>query len=84
MSKPRIRLVEGLHLTATNRAHIAGILANGWLSGSTRALSYELAPIAGQQGRYRFTIAKRERDDWGRPIVRHKSGIIETMQERGQ
>lgn len=73
----QIHLIEGSHLTATNRAHIAAILAKGWQSGSTRALSYELEPIDGEPSRYRYALAKRERDDWNRPIVRRSSGIIE-------
>ena len=72
-----IRLIEGLHLTATNRAHIGQILAMGRLEGATKALAYTLEPIATQPGRYRFTIRKAERDDWGRPSPRYSRGIIE-------
>lgn len=72
-----IRLIEGLHLTATNRRHIGQILANGWQSGNSGKLAYSLAPIEGQAGRYRYLIRKRERDDWGRPVIRESRGIIE-------
>lgn len=74
-----IRLVEGLHLTAANRSHMGQILAMGRLSGATKALAYTLEPIEGQPRRYRFTIRKSERDDWGRPAPRYSRGIIEAM-----
>lgn len=72
-----VRLIEGLHLTATNRAHMQQILAMGRLSGSTKALAYTLEPIEGQPGRYRYAIRKAERDDWGRPAPRFCRGVIE-------
>lgn len=73
-----IRLIEGLHLTATNKRHMSQILANGWLSGSTKALAYTLEPLPDHPGRYRFTIRKAERDDRGRATPRYSRGIIAT------
>lgn len=72
-----IRHIEGLHLTATNKRHMAAILANGWQSGASGQLAYSLEPIAGQSNRYAYSIRKKERDDWGKPIVRQWRGIIE-------
>lgn len=77
MNAPTIRLIEGLHLTATNRAHMAALIGQGRLTGATKALAYTLEPIAGEARRYRFTIRKAERDDWGRPAPRYSRGIIE-------
>lgn len=71
-----IRHLEGLHLTATNRAHLAAILARGWTRGETRALSYQLEPCEDAPGEFAYTISKKERDDWGRPIVRQSRGRI--------
>ena len=34
----KIRLIEGLHLTATNRRHLAQILAQGWTRGDSGRL----------------------------------------------
>lgn len=75
----QIRLIEGRHLTATNRRHIAAILGKGWLSGATKALAYDLEPVAGDGARYRFTIRKQERDDWGRPSPRTSRGVLEAI-----
>lgn len=72
-----IRLIEGLHLTATNRRHLSQMLAQGLASGATKGLAYTLAPVPDYPGRWRYSIAKRERDDWGRPQIRHCRGIIE-------
>lgn len=71
-----IRHLDGLHLTATNHAHIADILGRGWTRGSTRALSYELEPCPDAPGEFAYCISKRERDDRGRPIVRQSRGRI--------
>lgn len=77
MNPPAIRLIEGLHLTATNRRHIAQMLAQGLARGATKALAYTLEPLPDCPNRWRYTIAKQERDDWGRPQVRHSRGIID-------
>ncbi len=71
-----IRHIEGLHLTATNRAHMAAILANGWTRGTSCALTYQLESCEGAPNEYAYTISKKERDDWGRPIVRQSRGRI--------
>lgn len=78
-----IRHVEGLHLTATNRRHIGQMIGTGMAQGVSGPLSYSLAPIDGKPGFWRYSIAKRERDDWGRSQVRRSSGIVELI-ERGK
>lgn len=72
-----IRHIEGLHLTATNKRHMADILAKGWQSGATARLAYQLQPIAGNARQYAYTITKKELDDYGRPMTRQSRGIIE-------
>lgn len=72
-----IRLIEGLHLTATNRRHMAQILAQGWTHGTSGRIAYQLEPLPDTPGRYRYSIRKRESGDFGRPIVRQCRGIIE-------
>jgi hypothetical protein len=76
MSAPAIRLIEGLHLTATNRRHLSQLLSSGRTWGGTVALRYQLAPVAGQPDHWRYAITKRERDDWGRAVDRVSRGII--------
>lgn len=79
MTAPRISLLEGLHLTATNRRHLSQILANGWTRGESGRLSYQLEPIDPAQGLYRYSIGQMERDDWGRPQYRIRKGVIQAI-----
>jgi hypothetical protein len=74
-----IRLIEGSHLTATNKRHLEAILANGWRKGEAPRLAYQVEPIEGAADRWRFTIGKSERDDWGRVQLRVKRGIFERV-----
>jgi hypothetical protein len=74
-----IRLVEGLHLTATNRRHMGQILAQGWQRGESGRIAYTLEPLPDCPNRWRFTLAKRGRDDWGRVSIDRQRGIIEAM-----
>lgn len=72
-----IKLLEGLHLTATNKRHIAHILANGWRVGQAARLHYALEPEPGQPGQWRYTITRREKDDWGRWQMRKSRGLLQ-------
>lgn len=72
-----IRLIEGLHLTATNKRHMAQILAQGWTTGQSGRIYYDLTAIEGEPNRYRYCFAKRETLDNGRSHVRESRGIIE-------
>ncbi len=74
-----IRLIEGLHLTATNKRHIASIIQNGWTEGKSNQIGYTVTPIEGEPSRFRYHLRKRERDDWGRPVLREGRGIIEYL-----
>lgn len=77
----KIRHVEGLHLTATNKRHMRELLEAERMSGSTGQLSYRLEPIAEQPDHYRYQIDKRERDDWNRPQTRTSRGIIHCVRK---
>lgn len=72
-----IRLVEGSHLTATNKRHIGQMIAQGMARGVSGPLSYAIEPLPDRPDYWRYRIAKRERDDWNRPVVRTGRGIIE-------
>ncbi len=73
----QIRLIEGLHLTPTNKRHLAEIIGKGWTEGRSKRIAYTVTPIEDAPGRFRYHLRKRESDDWGRPVMREGHGIIE-------
>jgi len=75
----KIKLIEGLHLTATNRRHMAQMIAAGMARGISGRLSYTLEPLPKEPGQWRYCIARKERDDWGRPQIRQSRGIIASL-----
>lgn len=79
MTRPSIRLVEGLHLTATNRRHLSHIIAQGWSHGESGRLSYRVEPVEGEAGRFRYSIGQMESDMWGRPQYRVRKGVIQAL-----
>lgn len=79
MTALRISLVEGLHLTATNRRHLAHIIGQGWSKGESGRLAYTVEPIDPAQGLYRYQIGRMERDDWGRPQYRIRKGVVQAI-----
>ena len=74
-----IRLIEGLHLTATQKRHLAEIIGKGWREGHSGRITYSVEPVDGEPRRFRYHWRKRERDDWGRPVTREGRGIIEYL-----
>ncbi len=64
MSKISISLVEGTHLTATDKRHIAEIIRRGWTKGATRRRQYSISEREGDTAR--LIIEWNERDDYGR------------------
>lgn len=74
-----IRLIEGLHLTATQKRHLAEIIGNGWTRGQSNRIAYTVEQIDGEPSRYRYHWTKAERDDWNRPVTREGRGIIEYL-----
>lgn len=78
-----VRLIEGLHLTATNKRHLAEIIGKGWTEGHSGRIAYSVAPIEGEPHRFRYHWRKRERDDFGRPVTREGRGIIECRDDPG-
>lgn len=72
-----IKLIEGLHLTATNKRHLSQMVAAGMRQGQSGQLSYLIEPLPDNGNRWRFHMVKQERDDWGRPAPRHSKGIFE-------
>ncbi|HQS98335.1 MAG: hypothetical protein B7X90_11820 [Novosphingobium sp. 17-62-19] len=78
-----VRLIEGLHLTATNKRHLAEIIGKGWTEGHSGRIAYSVAPIEGEPHRFRYHWRKRERDDFDRPVTREGRGIIECRGDPG-
>lgn len=72
-----IKLIEGLHLTATNKRHLSQMVERGMTEGQSGPLSYKIEPLPDIAGRWRYHIAKRERDDWNRPVIRHSKGVFQ-------
>lgn len=72
-----IRLIEGLHLTPTNKRHLAEIIEAGWTQGHSSRINYTVAPIEERPGCYRYSWSRRETSDFGRQQTREGRGIIE-------
>ena len=71
-----IRLIQGLHLTATNKRHISQMIAANMTRGQSGRLSYTLEPIAESPDQFRYQISQKERDDYGRVSIRSHKGIL--------
>lgn len=74
-----VRLIEGLHLTATQKRHLVEIIGKEWREGHSGRISYRVEPVDGAPRRFRYHWQKRERDDWGRAVIREGRGIIEYL-----
>ena len=70
----KIKLLEGLHLTATERRHITELLDAGFSVASSRLKTYRAAKLG--DGRYRVEIETKERDSQNRKTVRQHLVII--------
>lgn len=71
----QVKMIEGLHLTATNKRHIAEMLAKGMMDAGNKAFSYIITNIEGNVAR--LTIVKRETDSVGRKIARKGHYTVE-------
>jgi hypothetical protein len=71
-----IRLIEGLHLTATNKRHLAEIIGKGWTFGQSKRIAYTVTPIEGHEGRFAYHWRKPETDDFGRRVVREGAASL--------
>jgi hypothetical protein len=71
----QIKMIEGLHLTATNKRHIADMITRGMMDASTKTISYIITNIEGTIAR--LTIIKRETDMRGRTVARRGHYVVE-------
>lgn len=71
----QVKMIEGLHLTATNKRHIADMVSQGMTEASTKTISYIITNIEGAL--VRLTIIKRELNINGRPVSRRGNYLVE-------
>lgn len=71
----QVKMIEGLHLTATNKRHIAEMVARGMMEAGTKTLGYVITNIEGAI--VRLTVIKRETDSMGRKIARRGHYVVE-------
>ena len=74
MSKISISLLEGYHITATDKRHIAEILRRGWSEGVTRHRRYSITERAGDTAC--VVIERKEWNDFGRLEIRRSKVMI--------
>ncbi|MBB5704117.1 MULTISPECIES: hypothetical protein [Brucella] len=74
MSKISISLLEGYHITATDKRHIAAIVERGWREGVTRQRRYKITEKTGDI--VRLVIERSERDMQGRPMIRRSKVVV--------
>eukprot|EP00392_Amoebophrya_sp_AT5.2_P019753 g20734.t1 len=76
--RPQIRLIDGLHLTATDKRNLLAVIeferasppevwGTRWLGLPKSQKSYAVLPDPEKPGRYSAVIKTRERNDWGEP-----------------
>lgn len=87
--KPQIRLIDGLHLTATDKRNLLAVIeyerasapeiwGTRWLGLAKSPKSYAVSPDPEKPGRYVALIRTREKNDRGEPKVRQSTVIFET------
>jgi stage III sporulation protein SpoIIIAA len=69
-----IKMIEGLHLTATNKKHIAHMIANDMKDASNASFDYTITSI--ENDIVKLTMTKRELDDRGRKVSRRGNYVI--------
>lgn len=87
--KPQVRLIDGLHLTATDKRNLLAVIeyergstpeiwGTRWLGLAKSPKSYAVTPDPEKPGRYAALIQTRERNDRGEPKERQSRVIFET------
>ena len=71
----QVKMIEGLHLTSTNKRHIVEMIARGMMEAGTKRLGYVITNIEGAI--VRLTVINREKDDCGRPVTRRGHYVVE-------
>lgn len=87
--KPQIRLIDGLHLTATDKRNLLAVIeferasppevwGTRWLGLPKSVKSYAVLPDPEKPGRYSAVIKTRERNDRGEPKERQSTVVFVT------
>ncbi|PHR20342.1 MAG: hypothetical protein COA37_15520 [Hoeflea sp.] len=87
--KPQISLIEGLHLTATDKCNILACIEYqrdqhpatwgvDWLGRKASPKRYTVAPVPETPNRYEVRIRENYRNDYGCPCERTARVVIET------
>lgn len=70
-----VKMIEGLHLTATDKRNIAEIVSRGWAYAETKKKKYRLEAIEG--GLTRVAITERDTDMHGRKFDRVWNFVVQ-------
>lgn len=71
----KVKMIEGLHLTATNKRHIAAVVEQGLTSGYSKRIAYHITDRDGDI--YSIRIEQNERNDYGKIITRIQNVKVE-------
>jgi hypothetical protein len=71
----KIKMISGLHLTATNKKHIVDLLNKGWKEGGTKKLWYEILERDGKL--VTLMVSTKDSNDWGKVFWRKGKYVIE-------
>lgn len=71
----QVKMIEGLHLTATNKRHIGSMIERGMMEAGNNTFSYVITNLEGNVAR--MTITKRETNDQGRRVSRKGHYVVE-------
>jgi hypothetical protein len=74
----KIKKLEGLHLTATNKKHIVQLLERGWKEGGTKTIWYEVLERDGNV--VKLTVSKKDKNDYGRVFWRNGTYVIQVSE----
>lgn len=74
MSKINISLIDGYHITATDKRHIAEIIRRGWSKGASKYRHYSITE--GKEDTACVIIESKERTSSGRMEIRRNTVTI--------
>ncbi|MDM8347044.1 MULTISPECIES: hypothetical protein [Brucellaceae] len=80
MSKLSISLIEGYHITATDKRHIAEIIRRGWSKGASKYRHYSITERNDDTAR--VVIESNERTSSGRMEIRRSAVTIRIRGEQ--
>ncbi len=71
----QVKLLQGRHLTTTERRHICQLVEQNLERGGTRRKSYTRLESSGTQ--HRIKIETPERDSWGRAVISTQTVLVD-------